>query len=88
MRAIRCQLTQKSIERKASGYACPPIGLILSVRHGFALAEGRFTKAQGFIIAHDGKSALLDMETLDKVSKLGHLGLSRYRWSGKSPMAH
>jgi hypothetical protein len=31
-----------------------------------ALAEGRFTRAQGFLLAHDGRSALLDKDALDR----------------------
>jgi hypothetical protein len=33
----------------------------------FALAEGSFTKARGFLIAHDKRSALLDMDTISKM---------------------
>jgi len=33
----------------------------------FALAEGSFTKAQGFLLAHNKRSALLDTETLLKM---------------------
>ena len=67
MRGFQCEFSpEPSAEKGQPETAKPRADSFDETR--FALAEGRFTKAQGFIIAHDGRSALLDMEALDRVS--------------------
>jgi hypothetical protein len=71
-RGILCELTRKPSKEKAQPET-------LSTRADsfdemrISLAEGIFTKAQGFILSHDKRSALLDVETLFKM------------WNSQSP---
>jgi hypothetical protein len=51
--------------------AAPEVDLFNATR--FALAEGRFTKAQGFRLEHDKKTAVYDYDVLDEM------------WNSKTP---
>ena len=75
-RGIRCQYTKNPSKEKAkpeksqAEKAQPePAGTRANSfsETRIALAEGIFTKAQGFVIARDKRSALLDTDTLDKM---------------------
>jgi hypothetical protein len=65
-RGFLFELTRKPLKEKAqSELARPRAGSFDETR--FALAEGSFTKAQGFSLAHDKRSALFDDDTLLKM---------------------
>jgi hypothetical protein len=67
-RGIRCEYTIKSKPSKGEELpepAKPRANSFSEIR--VALAEGTIVKAQGFSVAQDKRSALVDMETLEKM---------------------
>jgi hypothetical protein len=76
-RGILCELTHKpSKENAQSEPASPRADSFDKTR--FALAEGGFTEAQGFLLAHDKRSAVRDDDTLLKMwnSQIPSIALS------------
>jgi len=75
-RGILCELTRKPSKEKAQPEKAQPETLARADSFDemrVSLAEGIFTKAQGYILSHDKRSALLDVETLVKM------------WNSQSP---
>ena len=75
-RGILCELTRKPSKEKAQPEKAQPETLARADSFDemrVSLAEGIFTKAQGCILSHDKRSALLDVETLVKM------------WNSQSP---
>ena len=76
-RGILCELTRKPSKEKAQPEKAQPETLRTRAdsfdEMRVSLAEGIFTKAQGYILSHDKRSALLDVETLVKM------------WNSQSP---
>jgi hypothetical protein len=65
-RGIRCKATiTPSKEKELPEPAKPRANSFSEIR--VALAEGIIVKAQGFLVAQDKRSALFDMETLEKM---------------------
>ena len=63
VRGIQCESTWQSSKVQAqSETTSSSVEPLNGIR--FALAEGSFTKAEGFILAHDKRSAILDDKTL------------------------
>jgi hypothetical protein len=68
IRGFHCELSQEpSAENSQSEADKPDTGSHDEMR--FSLTEGKFTRAQGFNITHDGRSAVLEMDALDKALK-------------------
>jgi hypothetical protein len=65
-RGIRCELIRKPSKEEARSEPAKSLADSFSQMR-IALAEGGFTKAQGFIISNDRRSALLDMDLLSKL---------------------
>jgi len=69
VRGFLIEFTRKPSKEKEKGEpgpAAPRADAFSEVR--FSLAEGTFTKAQGFFISRDKRSALIDMDTFSKMS--------------------
>lgn len=64
-RGIQCEITQKPSKEKTKAEPSTPRADSFEETR-VALAEGSFTKAEGFLLSHDKRSALLDTDTLWK----------------------
>ncbi len=65
-RGIFCELTRKKSQEEAQPETLGPRADSFQEER-VSLVEGIFTKAQGYILSHDKRSALLDLETLIKM---------------------